>query len=378
MKKHLVFLFLFMFILSSCIPTREIEKLGIINTRGVDKLDDNQIKSTLMIFRFSAQANEYTAIVSGKGNTIKGATENANLETDFRLTPFKIQLEVYGNETAKKGILPFIDTLYRDAALPDSVYLSITNKSANELLMSGTENSNMNIGQYLHGLIEENSNDHQFPRVDLHEFLRTFYNVGKDPILPLFDATEGVPKITSIAIMQDDRYIGNIPADNKIFFNLLLNNVEDQKLELTLPIEPLKSYLDKEENIKIDKDTVNTAFNIIKGSSKTTLIDRENGTFQTDIKLNLELLETTEQIRIKNMKITRLFEKEVEKAIKTRYKKILNQLQEYNADSFGYGAIYRTKTANGELERSEWRKKFPEINVKFNVDANINRHGSVD
>src|SRR5699024_11938121 len=85
--------------------------------------------------------------------------------------------------------------------------------------------------------------------------------------------------------MKDEMYIGNIPADNKIFFNLLLNNVEDQKLELTLPIEPLKSYLDKEENIKIDKDTVNTAFNIIKGSSKTTLIDRENGTFQTDIKL---------------------------------------------------------------------------------------------
>ncbi|KRG16323.1 hypothetical protein ACA30_01010 [Virgibacillus soli] len=92
------------FLLGSCIPKQELENLGVINARGVDIREDDQYETTIVIFQFEEQSNEITKIVSGKGNTIKGAAENANLETNFQLAPGKIELEIYGMEAAKEGV----------------------------------------------------------------------------------------------------------------------------------------------------------------------------------------------------------------------------------------------------------------------------------
>lgn len=377
--KQIICLVMLSILLVSCIPTRDIEKLGVINTGGVDKLDNNLIEVTSEIFHFASQSNDLTRIVSGKGKTIKDSVDNASAKSNFTLTAEKIQLEIYGKETAKKGILPYIDTLDRDASLPDSMYLAISDTSAKELLSTDSKDISLDIGQFLHGLIEENSTDHLFPRINFQDFQSSFYDIGKDPYLPLFELEDGIPILAALAIMQDDQYVGRIPIKDKIYFNLMQENIKDMTMEVGLPTKPFEKYIEKEENISKREETLHTSYNILKGSSKTKLIDQENLVFETNIKLRLNLLEMTEEVLVKNEAVTKLLEKEVNKAVQSHYEELLAQLQEWNADPFGYGAVYRIHRGKGhQLTRNEWRERFPEITVNFNVDANIVSHGAVD
>src|SRR5690625_915634 len=147
-------------LLVSCIQTQEIEKLGLTNAGGVDYLDDNQIEVSLVVFQFSTQAESVTKLVSGKGKTIKGAHEDAEKSSIFRLAPGKLKLSVFGKEMAEQGILPYLDTLARDARLPDLMYLSVSKTTAKEILSVEEKVISTDIGQFLHGLIENHTTDH--------------------------------------------------------------------------------------------------------------------------------------------------------------------------------------------------------------------------
>jgi spore germination protein len=377
--KQFICLLLLCVCLVGCIPTRQIEKLAVINTRGTDKLDHDQIETTLEFFQFFDQNSDFSRILTGKGNTVKSAVENANVGSNFALTPEKIQLEIYGKETAKEGIMHYLDTLDRDAILPDSMYLAISDTTANELITTGDKRVTMDIGQFLHGLLEENAVDHLFPRVNFQDFQSSFYDIGKDPYLPLLGFENDMPKLTGIAIMRDDKYVGKTPIADKVYFNLLLKRIKDVNIEVTVPTEPFKKYIEKEDNLTKRSDNMHISSNILKGSSKTKLTDKENLVFETNIKLRLNLVEMSEDVIINHKKVVKLLEKEISKAVQSHYEQLLEQLQEWNADPFEYGAIYRVhKGGEKQLTRKEWRDKFPKITVHFNVDVNVASHGVVD
>ncbi|KRG11852.1 hypothetical protein ACA29_14045 [Lederbergia galactosidilytica] len=189
----------------------------------------------------------------------------------------------------------------------------------------------MNIGQFLHGLIKENSRKSEFPRVTIQDFLRSFYDIGIDPILPVFALEGDKPKITSIAILQDDKYVGERPADEILFFNLLKTPIKDKWLEVTIPMAPFEQYIEKEVNIHQRKEVLHTAFNILKTKSRTTLIDKENLHFETKLSLEVDLFELSEKVLLEKPEVVKLIEKEVEKKLTAQYEEILEQLQEQNA-----------------------------------------------
>lgn len=376
--KQSIGLLMICLMLTSCIPTEEIEELGIITARGIDYLEEHQLQTTLIIFQFEAQSQNFTKIVSGTGETVKEAVQDANYESNFKLVPGKIQLEIYGKDTAERGIFPFIDSLHRNATIPDSMYLAISDTNASELLTVQEEDISMNIGQFLHGVIEKTGTDHKFPRVTLKDFLKDFNDIGKDPILPLFQVQGDIPKLTDIAIFKNDQYVDRLPADNINYLNMFNHTVDDATLALDLPMEPFKDYIKQTENIYQKEQVVHTSFDLFQGKSYTTLVDRNRLQFKTEITLDLGLIGISEKLSIKNKRILQLLEREIEKAVQSRYEKILKQLQDVNADSFGFGCIFFEKERKKEPSIDEWRRLFPQIDVDFEVDANIIRHGTIE
>lgn len=51
--KQCLLLLLISLTLVSCIPSKQIEKLGVITIRGTDQTDDSKIETTLMIYQFT-------------------------------------------------------------------------------------------------------------------------------------------------------------------------------------------------------------------------------------------------------------------------------------------------------------------------------------
>lgn len=377
MKKgiHISVVLFVCLLLSSCIETNEIENIGIINAMGVDEKDKETIATTVVIFQFSAQSDSLTQIISGYGKTINGAVENAEHASVNRLVPGKLKLVVFGEGQAKQGIMPYIDGLARDARVPDLMYLALGRPTAKEILTVDEKEISTDVGQYLFSLIENHSTDHNIPRKSLQDFLRIYYDAGQDNVLPIFEIKDKVPKQASIALFKGDQMVGELTNDDADMINLMDRHVKEKMLELTLPIEPLKEFLEKREQPH-DRNDFDVALLISSGKSKTKITNTERLTFQTDTKIKFRLIEQTAGVKLTDPKAIERIEKEIEKEIEKRYTKLLKKLQDFEADPFGYGRYYNRTQEGRDLTAEQWREKFPTIDVKFNVEVEIIRHGA--
>jgi len=372
--KKLNILLLLIVLLVGCVEPEQIEKIGIINARGLDALEDDLLETTLVIYQFSSETDAITKTRSGKGYTVKGAVEDVEHITSFRLTPGKIKLEMFVKELAKRGILPYLDTLKRDAQMRDMMFLTLSDTTAKEILSTDEKVISKNVGHFLYELVENETTDHNIPRKTLHDFFRIYYEVGQDNVLPIFELYENVPRQKSIAILQGDKFIGEIASEKSVLINLMNSTIKRQIIEVNLPISPFINYLEQTEN-PTHRNMVHTSFRIEKGNSKTKVIDAANLLFQTNTKIKMRLLEESAGVIIKDEHVLKLLEKEVEKKLTFQFEELLKTLQTLNADPFGYGRYYRIHQKDGKLKVAEWREKFPEIKVDFNVEVDIIRHG---
>lgn len=372
-KLFLLYLIL-LFSLTGCIPQKKIEDLGIITVRGTDLKDDGTIRSTFVIFEFNSEKTS-GKVVSGEARTLRGAQLNADMESNFELAPAKVQLELFGKELAKQGIKPYLDILGRDANLPDTMYMALSNTNASDILnLQNTDDMTIDIGRFLHGIIEESSAKDSFPKVRLSDLLTILADTGIDIMLPIFEVKELLPKLTSIAIFRDDRYVGTLSMDNIILFNLLEKKANEDIIEVALPIEPFKDHL-KEKEKDNNNEMIDAAFHIIRGKAKIKLIDKDSLNFQVDTHIDLNLIELSDQIDLTQEKTLKLLEDEFEKNLISKYETLLTDLKMLNADPIGFGAVYRAYYKDGALTDKQWRDLFPTINVKFNVKALIKNHG---
>ncbi|SDQ84897.1 Ger(x)C family spore germination protein [Virgibacillus salinus] len=362
--------------LTGCVQTKSIEDLAIINTRGVDIIEDNKIETTLVIYKFDSQNQELSSIVSGEGRTIKGARKNANYKTSFKLTPGQIRLEMFGKETAKKGLLSYIDTQIRDARVSDTMYLALSETTAKDVIIQTQEGSSVHVGKYLYELIEQNVKDNIIPRVTLHDFLQTYYDNGHDPYLPVLSTATKSPTLSAIALFQDDKYVGQVPLSNALLINVFNKSIENATLEVQLPMQPFKKYLKSERLDENDEDTAHALMKVLRGNSKSKITNEQNMQFQTEITFNVTMLELSEEIDLKKPKAKEIFEEEVKKIFKKQYEQLFKNSQELNSDPFGYGTIYRINKHGGKLTDKEWREKFPDINVDFKIDFTLKGHGT--
>lgn len=363
--------------LVSCVQAQEIEDIGIINASGVDVATDDSIENTLVVFQFSSQTDDITQILTGKGNTIGGANEDAEHSAINRLVPGKIKLTLFGEEMAKQGILPYLDMQIRDARVPDMMYLAIGRPTAKEILNVDENEVSKDVGQYLHDLIENHSTDHNIPRKSLQDFFRIYYDVGQDNILPIFKVEDKIPKQVSAAIFKGDQIVGEITNDEIILINLMDRVVKEKLLEMNLPIEPFKDFLQKREQSH-GRDEINFAFLIQNGKSKTKLIDTENLIYETNTKIQLRLIEQSAGIQLTDAKIIHMLEKEIAVKMEEEFNKLLKKVKNYGADPFGYGRYYNRTQEGKDLTIEEWREMYPSIEVKFNVEVKLTLHGAID
>lgn len=373
-KITLMILSMIMF-LSSCVQTFQLEDLGIITSRGVDRADNNDIEITMSVLQFQANSTKPTIIVSGVGSTIKGAVEDAGKKVSQELVPGKLDLEMYSRELAEDGLKAYIDTLKRDANIPDSVRLAVTEDNSREILHTQEEHISTNVGEFLHGLVQPGAEQRLFPEVSLQRFGRIINDEGIDPILPIIGLREETPVITGIALFKDDKMKGQLPIKDEYYFTIIEGMTQEELIEIEIPTDSIEKYLvhgnGGEEQLKI-------VLLIEKGTGDIQLTDKDKLHFDTNIKIELSLLEISREYKLDDAKAMKKLEQEIEKVITSRYEEIFTYLKEVNTDVFGYGMKYRIKKKGGKLSDKEWDKKFPNIKTNFNVNVDIIRHGTVN
>lgn len=360
-------------VLNSCAQSKVIEDLGIINVYGVDVPKRDQVDTTAVYYKFGSKEKGLKRVDTASGKTLSEAQKQMNYKRGYQLDAGAIQLELFGKNAAEKGLIRYARAAVRGARFSDTRHWALSDTTANDLITSTKDSGRASIEHTINDIIELNAKKGILPKSNLHDFLHLYYDTGVDPVLPILSFHHGVPELTALALLREDKLVGQIPIDKAFFINVFKNKIKEVELEFPLPLKPFKKYF--REKPETEKDRFYTLTRVTKGKSNTELIDKHNQHYQTELNFDVEIVEITENLNLQDNAAVNLFTKELEKTIKQQYEQLLTKMQKLNTDPFGYGQIYKTKKRNGTLTDSEWRDKFPDITVNVDVNVDIQQEG---
>ncbi|UXH44878.1 Ger(x)C family spore germination protein [Rossellomorea vietnamensis] len=363
--------------LSSCVETKYLEKLGLITAVGYDQAEDDKITGTLVLYQFNPAMEDVEKILSTTSKTSKGIRLSQNLESDHKLVSGQLRIVVYGRELAARGISHLVDTLERDSAIGNMVYLTIADTTAEEVLRYQTEEKPSNRGTYLYNLVRQNVESEMIVSPTLQEFITDYGSVGKDPILPLLTAANGKVGVDGFALFTRDRFIKEINKDRIFFIRSLMENYNAGSVEVELPLEKFKPYLSRLPAAP-ENNKVYMMIDSIKSSHKIQTEKKERASFKVELNLESRILEMTEELQLSKPNALHLVEEEVEKYIEENIRDTLLMLQEEGTDPIGFGMEYRSVRGHEDLTRKQWDKLYKEATFDVKVNSKIIRTGVID
>ncbi|MCR8847232.1 Ger(x)C family spore germination protein [Rossellomorea sp. SC111] len=363
--------------LSSCVETKYLEKLGLITAVGYDQAEDDKLKGTLVLYQFNPAMEDVEKILSTTSKTSKGIRLSQNLESDHKLVSGQLRIVVYGRELAAKGISHLVDTLERDSAIGNMVYLTIADTTAEEILRYQTDERPSNRGTYLYNLVRQNVEAEMIVSPTLQEFITDYGSVGKDPILPLLTASNGKVGIDGFALFTRDKFIKEIKKDKIFFIRSLMEDYDAGSVEVELPLDKFKPYISSLPAVP-HNDKVYFMIDSISSSYKIQTEKKERASFKVELNIESRILEMTEELKLSKPKALQLVQDEVEKYIEKNINDTLMMLQEEGTDPIGFGMVYRSIRGHEDLTRKEWDKLYKEATFDVNVNNKIIRTGVID
>lgn len=370
-------LLVIIFLLQSCMSPTPLEQSAIINTRGVDLIEENgkqKIETTIVPYIFDPEAQESTSILIGRGDTIKQAREDAGKQSSHLLSPGKINLEIYGKEAAEDGILPLLNTLIRDARVSERMQLAVTNQTARELLEQEQKQITINKVEFLRDLIDKEIKQYTLPQSTLQHFTRYVEQTGIDPILPVIDIVEDRPTLVGAALFQDDRYVEGISLTEAFMINQMRRRVK----ETPLFAEILPENYQEGGRTNNNEESMHVSLHLTRGKGKIQIIDEDMLMFKAKITMKVELLETSIPIDVKTENISNRMEKDLEAYFKGEYEKLFTKLKEAKSDAFGLGRKYLATRKGSKTTDKEWDAKYQDATMEFEVDLTLINSGTID
>ena len=363
--------------LSGCVETKYLEKLGLITAVGYDQAEKEKISGTLVLYQFNPAMGDVEKILSSTSKTSKGIRLSENLETDHKLVSGQLRIAVYGRELAEKGISHLVDTLERDSAIGNMVYLTIADGTAQEILTYQMEEKPSNRGTYLYNLVRQNVESEMLVSPTLQEFITDYGSVGKDPILPLLTAAEGKVGVDGFALFKRDKFIKEIKKDKIFYIRSLMEDYNAGSVEVELPIETFRPYLSGLP-LEQENDKIYIMIDSIKSSHKILTENKDTPSFKVKLDIESRLLEMSEEMKLSEPKALKLLQDEIGDYLEKNIRDILIMLQEEGTDPIGFGMEYRSVRGHQDITREEWDKLYKEAAFDIKVDNKIIRTGVID
>ncbi len=378
-----ILILLTVLLLQSCLPKTQIEKAGIINMRGVDIIEEgNQslIETTIIPYLFDPRAQDVSTILIGRGHTIKAARDQAGKQSSYKLAPGQLRLELYGKAAAEKGIIPYLSTLIRDARVSETMQLAVTNQTAKEILTNEQRSISINTSDYLQDLMMKEVDRGVLPSNSLHDFTRLVEHVGADPVLPIIDIVEELPTLVGAAAFKNDKYVEEISLKEALLINMLKKRARETPLDASVPLENYKDNIKEEAAGELyeTEDSIYLSFYLQKGKGKVKLVDENSLHYKADIKIEVELLETSLPMEITTEGTVKKLEKDLQRYYKEQYEQLFTKLQEANSDALGLGRIYNSTRKGSKITNEEWDEAYSNATIDFNIDLSIEDYGTID
>lgn len=352
-KKFILFIAV-SFLMAGCVEKEIIDDVNIEMGLGYDFKEDDKIEGTIMIPVFNPDKKIGNFTFSATATSARDLLQEVQRKSAQPIVTGSLEIAVFGEEMAKKGVIELIDSFERDASIGARVYLAVGEGNAKNIL-AGTYGNRGN-AVHLSDLITHNTDNRNLPKTNLHIFLFDHYQQGKDPYMPILKKLEPeIIDIVGVALFKGDRMVHTIPADKMFFFKLLTDK-----------------YSQGSFKIKVDEEQV--AIKDIDSKNKFKLAKREPYTIEVKIKIEGVIREYTGQMLTPAM--IKKIEKELEKTVNEECSTMIADFQEHGVDPIGFGHFIKSKTRDFDVKK--WEDDYKNVTVHVKTDAKITEVGIVE
>ena len=370
-----------MVLCAGCLQQKPLEKLGLITTSGYDLEGKNKIKGTVIVQKFDPMTQAATIVIESIAKTSKGLRQQENLQSNQKLVSGQLRSVVYSRELAEKGIIQLVDTLNRDAAIGNMVYLTIADKSASEILQVENKNKGrLNLGTYMYNLIKQNVEGEQVISPTLHEFNHNYYDIGRDPVLPILKVKGKDVIIAGVGLFKDDRLVDELRQGDLFYLKILADKYNAGTKEMGFKTEQLKKIILKNENYtkKPIFSKIYVTVDNIRSKTKIKLVDKKNLRYSINVTLDSRVLEMTQALDLGKPASIKLLESKFNHQMKKKMEELLIHFKELGIDPIGFGNEYEAHLRGKTITKEEWDRVYKDVTFDVHVKNTIERTGVID
>lgn len=351
---------LFLFVLTAIFITgcgfKDIDKRLFVVGIGIDPAEDST-KKYLISLKFAIpiieEKSNKSMIVSEEADTISEAVRMIKTKVDKEIDFSHAKVIVYNQKILEKEIEPNLYYWFvRRRDIQEVSWVAIGKPSALDVLKLKPKSERLPSNALFLALGRDGTEtDYIIPEF-LFNFKKRFNEKGLDPFLPIILAKNDLFEINSVGLFNKKQLKLNLKPIETKTLNILLNNVSKSALVIE----------NGNERFLIDASKVKTKYKIL-------------GDF---IKVNVSINGRIEEavFSVNNKGIPE-YEKIASREIKEHVYEFLMKLQKANVDPIGFGLRYRGRHFEKD-DWETWKRLYPTIKFKVNVDVQIEDTGLVE
>lgn len=359
-----------LFILSGCWDKIEISDIGIVTATGLELTDDDQVKLSVELVKpqagFDAEGGgdekDERHIEAATGKTIFDARQKMHEIFSRRLFWGHDHVVVIGPQMVKSGIQPYIDFFARHPFTRLRSFVFVTKDKKPLDILKAHPQPEVNFGLNVRDLVQRKTG----MSVTLKNLFQMLEDESGSAALPVIDTIKTPMDKTEIqmdgtailkqGIKKDD--VDQVSTQGILW-------IRDENKNATVIIQPTKSNR-------------HISFNQL--DSQTNLVPRiQDGNWQMNIHLDASFapVENETELDLMDAKTNEQLQKEVENKLEKQMETALQTVQtDMEADIFGFGEAFNRHYPNQwKKVKGEWEKKFPEVEVDFSCNVNIDQPG---
>lgn len=366
MKKTIFVLILSIF-LTGCFNYRDINRIVFVTALCIDIDEDNNPVLYAEAFRGirsaeAASGTESRIIFKGRGDSVFEAIRNMNRTSSLKLNYTQNRAIIFSERAARYGLDNFLDVLMRDQELLVRQFLYISTIDLEELLKTKLDEE-MFTGIYLADLSENKPSQTEEPLIRIDEFyIRRKLGSKINAISVIEKKGDSIIDrivINRLAIINEDKMISILDANESFFYELVKNNIQMGFLRTTNPEE-------KDKLVDLE---------ILKAKTKTHT--NWNGSIldiTKEINIKTTIAEAQKTLTItKDPKERGLLEESAQKMLKESCINLYEKYKEKDIDLFNLKRLVDIKYPNIDVDKDNILDY-----VNLTIEPNVFIEGSTD
>lgn len=355
MKKFLLLIISFQFILIGCVEKEILDDVNLVTAVGFDNVEDKRIGGTVIVNTYLKDQPVQDYQLNNESELSRDIIADMQKESPQPLVLGKLQIVLFGEDLSKSGISDLVDTLQRDASIGERLLLAVTRGKSKDILEA--DFSTLGASRFLTDIILHNTINRDLPRTNLHLLLFQYYSKGQDPYLPILKRKDKTVEIDGLALFDNEKLVGEISNEQLLFFKVLADQYSKGSYTLDIPAS-------KEQ----------AGILSISSSRKLKVVSTKPLKVAISIQIKGFINEFTgKRITPKIIeKVEKAFEEKVEKETKA----LIEQFKELKIDPIGIGDDIRSQSRSFNID--EWDDKLPSLTADVEANVVISETGVID